>query len=209
MTIEDPLLQGILSRRLDGCSALFEIKQEWTETVSCILPIRSLVILNIFTCTKEPTWKFLTGQKCHHKLTSTLPGQLDAWEVNFTYKYLLRIFFMQCGGWLNWTEQLKRNKVKDESVPDWIQTGKKASFNAFHENSYKYLQLPPTVRLTVWGVTHVGWMLLICYCKWLPFCPEEVMGYDRERDKTRSPGAWRSAWQDGRQWPHKLDNTDI
>ncbi len=27
--------------------------------------------------------------------------------------------------------------------------------------------------------------------------------------KTRSPGAWRSAWQDGRQWPHKLDNTEI
>ncbi len=31
---------------------------------------------------------------------------------------------------------------------------------------------------------------------------------DREF-RTRSPGAWRSAWQDGRQWPHKLDNTEI
>ncbi len=32
---------------------------------------------------------------------------------------------------------------------------------------------------------------------------------NNSKETTRSPAAWHSAWQDGRQWPHKLDNTEI
>ncbi len=42
----------------------------------------------------------------------------------------------------------------------------------------------------------------------LPTCFSKFINLNFEKKKTRSPGAWRSAWQDGRQWPHKLDNTE-